>query len=153
MPDSYLEALSNVLPSSAVQTIAGQFGASERTVLSGVQSAIAAVVTGLAQKSNDKGFMGQIAQLASSTPENAVSSCPAVHLKIGDYTDNTGDAAHNLKLSQDRADSVVAQLESMGIAKNRLVAKGYGDQYPVGDNATPDGRAPNRRIGMLVTEK
>jgi OmpA-OmpF porin, OOP family len=78
---------------------------------------------------------------------------PAVHLTIGGYTDNTGDASYNLKLSQGRADSVVAQLESMGIASDRLVAKGYGQDHPVGDNSTPDGRALNRRISMLVTSK
>jgi OmpA-OmpF porin, OOP family len=78
---------------------------------------------------------------------------PAVHLTIGGYTDNTGNASSNLKLSQGRADSVVAQLESMGIASDRLVAKGYGQDHPVGDNSTPDGRALNRRISMLVTSK
>jgi OmpA-OmpF porin, OOP family len=78
---------------------------------------------------------------------------PAVHLTIGGYTDNTGNAAQNLKLSQDRADSVVNQLEQMNIAPDRLVAKGYGEDHPVGDNATAEGRALNRRISMLVTAK
>lgn len=78
---------------------------------------------------------------------------PAVHLTIGGYTDNTGDAAQNLKLSQDRADSVVNQLQTMGISADRLVAKGYGEDHPVGDNSTADGRAANRRISMLVTAK
>jgi OOP family OmpA-OmpF porin len=82
-----------------------------------------------------------------------LKACPTVHLTIGGYTDNTGDAAHNLKLSQDRADSVVAQLETMGIASTRLRAKGYGEDHPVGDNSTAEGRALNRRISMLVTEK
>jgi len=78
---------------------------------------------------------------------------PAVHLTIGGYTDNTGNAAQNLKLSQNRADSVVDQLEKSGIARGRLVAKGYGDEHPVADNSTEDGRALNRRISMLVTAK
>jgi OOP family OmpA-OmpF porin len=403
MPDSYFSSLSNLFPTSAVQSIASHFGASERIVLSGIQSSIAAVVSGLAQKSNDKGFIGQIVQLATSTPENAATTalshdaltnpnssslsganqllsgvfggklgsitealssqsglrstaistllslggttilsllgnkfrdgslnagslpaflqkesaalqghlpvgfttspaavtthkvdvnpvvaqavqveksrsflprllgllvvaalllgywwfhsrpepvavatpapvaaalppkitssygadlgslvdvklcdgsvirvpergmeakvvtfiedpahkpdktswvdfdrllfdtdsatlqpqstdqlnnfaatlkaCPDVHLTVGGYTDNTGDAAHNQKLSQDRANTVVAQLETMGIASNRLVAKGYGDHNPVGDNSTEEGRALNRRISVLVTAK
>jgi OmpA-OmpF porin, OOP family len=402
MPDSYFSSLSNLFPTSAVQSIASHFGASERTVLSGLQSSIAAVLGGLAQKSNDKGFIGQITQLATSTPENAATSalahdaltnpnssslsganqllsgifggklgsitdalssqtglrstaissllalggttvlsllgnkfrdgslnagslpaflqkesaalqahlpvgfstgpaavtthkvevnpvvaqavqveksrsflpwllgllvaalllgywwfhsrpepvavatpapivaplppkitssygvdlgslvdaklcdgsvlrvpergmeskliafiedpahqldktswfdfdrllfdtdsatlqpqstdqlnnvaatlkaCPNAHLTVGGYTDNTGDPAHNQKLSQDRANSVVAQLETAGIAPNRLVAKGYGDHNPVGDNSTEDGRALNRRISVLVTAK
>jgi OmpA-OmpF porin, OOP family len=78
---------------------------------------------------------------------------PAVHLTIGGYTDNTGNTAQNQKLSQDRANSVVDQLETMGIARDRLVAKGYGDEHPVADNSTEGGRALNRRISMLVTAK
>lgn len=78
---------------------------------------------------------------------------PNVHMTIGGYTDNTGDPAHNLKLSQDRADSVVAQLSAMGIAPERLTAKGYGDEHPVGDNSTEEGRALNRRISMRVDQK
>jgi OOP family OmpA-OmpF porin len=78
---------------------------------------------------------------------------PAVHLTIGGYTDNTGDKASNLKLSQDRANSVTAELVSLGVDKSRLVAKGYGEEHPVGDNSTEDGRLANRRISMLVTKK
>lgn len=78
---------------------------------------------------------------------------PTTHLTIGGYTDNTGDAAANLKLSQDRADNVTAELVKLGVASDRLVAKGYGEEHPVGDNATEAGRAQNRRISMLVTQK
>jgi outer membrane protein OmpA-like peptidoglycan-associated protein len=78
---------------------------------------------------------------------------PAAHLTIGGYTDNTGDAAQNLKLSQDRADNVTAELVKLGVASDRLLAKGYGEEHPVGDNATEAGRAQNRRISMLVTQK
>jgi OOP family OmpA-OmpF porin len=78
---------------------------------------------------------------------------PKTHLTIGGYTDNTGDPAQNLKLSQDRANNVTAELVKLGIAKGRLVAKGYGQEHPVGDNATEAGRAQNRRISMLVTQK
>ncbi len=77
MPDSYFSSLSNLFPTSAVQSMASHFGASERTVLSGIQSSIAAIVSGLAQKSNDKGFIGQVVQLATSTPENAATSALA----------------------------------------------------------------------------
>jgi OmpA-OmpF porin, OOP family len=78
---------------------------------------------------------------------------PNVHMKIGGFTDNTGDAQYNLKLSQDRADSVVAYLVQLGIAPDRLEAQGYGEQYPVADNSTEQGRAQNRRIAMQVTQK
>jgi len=78
---------------------------------------------------------------------------PKVKLKIGGYTDNTGDAAANLKLSDDRADAVEDALEAMGISDDRLDAEGYGDKHPVADNATEEGRAQNRRIAVRVTEK
>src|SRR5262249_48194258 len=78
---------------------------------------------------------------------------PGVHLKIGGYTDNTGSSDQNLTLSQERADNVMAELVGMGVDKNRLAAQGYGDTHPVADNATEAGRAQNRRISMLVTQK
>ena len=82
-----------------------------------------------------------------------LNAYPATHLTIGGYTDNTGDPAANLKLSQDRANNVTAELVKLGVASDRLVAKGYGEEHPVGDNATEAGRAQNRRISMLVTQK
>jgi outer membrane protein OmpA-like peptidoglycan-associated protein len=78
---------------------------------------------------------------------------PQVNLKIGGYTDNTGDAAHNLKLSQDRAASTLNELASLGTAKSRLAAEGYGQQFPIADNTTPEGRQRNRRIDIRVTQK
>lgn len=78
---------------------------------------------------------------------------PNVHLKIGGYTDNVGDAAANMKLSQDRATNVMNELVRMGISPDRLEAQGYGEDHPVGDSSTEAGRAQNRRISMLVTQK
>jgi outer membrane protein OmpA-like peptidoglycan-associated protein len=78
---------------------------------------------------------------------------PSVKAKIGGYTDNTGNAAANMQLSQDRASSVMNELVGLGVDKARLAAEGYGDQHPVADNATEEGRAQNRRIAMRITEK
>ena len=78
---------------------------------------------------------------------------PNAHVKIGGYTDNVGSAANNLALSQERADNVMGQLVSMGVDASRLTAEGYGEQHPVADNSTETGRASNRRISMLVTQK
>jgi outer membrane protein OmpA-like peptidoglycan-associated protein len=78
---------------------------------------------------------------------------PNVHIKIGGYTDNTGDAAANQALSDARAKNVMDSLVAAGIDPSRLESKGYGDQYPVGDNNTDEGRAQNRRIALLVTQK
>jgi OmpA-OmpF porin, OOP family len=78
---------------------------------------------------------------------------PNAHVKIGGYTDNTGDAAANQALSEARAKNVMDALVAAGIDSSRLESKGYGDQYPVGDNNTEEGRAQNRRIALLVTAK
>ena len=78
---------------------------------------------------------------------------PNVHIKIGGYTDNTGDPQSNLNLSQDRANGVMAELVALGISPVRLEAQGYGEQFPVADNSTAEGRAKNRRVSMRVTQK
>lgn len=78
---------------------------------------------------------------------------PNAHVKIGGYTDNTGDAAANVALSDARAKNVMSAFVAAGIEPSRLESKGYGDQYPVGDNNTEEGRVLNRRIALLVTAK
>ncbi len=84
---------------------------------------------------------------------NILKAYPQVELKLGGYTDNTGDAKNNLKLSGDRANSVLNELVKLGVEKNRLSAEGYGQDHPVADNSTEEGRAKNRRIDVRVTKK
>jgi OmpA-OmpF porin, OOP family len=78
---------------------------------------------------------------------------PNVNVKIGGYTDNTGDPEANKTLSEARAKNVMDALVSKGIDASRLSSEGYGDQYPVADNSTDEGRAKNRRIALRVTQK
>jgi outer membrane protein OmpA-like peptidoglycan-associated protein len=78
---------------------------------------------------------------------------PQVKINIGGYTDNTGDPAANLQLSQQRADNVMAQLTQLGVDPSRMSAKGYGQDNAVADNSTEEGRQKNRRISLRVTEK
>jgi len=78
---------------------------------------------------------------------------PNLHVRIGGYTDNIGNAKANVKLSQARASTVMSELVSMGVEPTRLDAKGYGKEHPVADNATEAGRAQNRRIAIRVTKK
>jgi OmpA-OmpF porin, OOP family len=84
---------------------------------------------------------------------NILKAYPNVHIRIGGYTDNQGDAASNLKLSQDRADNVMHEIVVLGVDPARMDAKGYGEDHPVADNSTDAGRAQNRRISMRVTQK
>jgi len=78
---------------------------------------------------------------------------PATKVKIGGYTDNQGDAQANLKLSDSRAKRVAEELVKSGITADRVEAEGYGEQHAVGDNATPEGRAKNRRTALSVRAK
>ncbi|MES2777078.1 MAG: OmpA family protein [Bacteroidota bacterium] len=78
---------------------------------------------------------------------------PNVDLKLGGYTDNTGSAEGNLKLSDSRAKSAMASLVAAGTTASRLAAEGYGQEHPIADNATAEGRALNRRIDVRVTKK
>ena len=78
---------------------------------------------------------------------------PQVNLKLGGYTDNVGNDASNLKLSQARATSTMQEIAKLGTDPARLEAEGYGKEHPVADNATEEGRQRNRRIDMRVTKK
>lgn len=84
---------------------------------------------------------------------NILKAFPNVELKIGGYTDNTGDKAANMKLSADRAATVMGELVKMGIDAKRLASEGYGDAHPVADNGTEEGRQKNRRVSMRVSKK
>ncbi|MBK6363265.1 MAG: OmpA family protein [Saprospiraceae bacterium] len=78
---------------------------------------------------------------------------PNVKIKMGGYTDNVGNPKSNLKLSTDRAFNVMNELVGLGIDKTRLGAEGYGQEFPIGDNNTEEGRQQNRRISVRVTAK
>ncbi len=78
---------------------------------------------------------------------------PQVAIKIGGYTDNVGDPRANLKLSGDRATNTMRELVTLGIDPVRLESEGYGEEHPVADNATDEGRQQNRRIDVRVTKK
>ncbi len=77
----------------------------------------------------------------------ALKAAPAgTALEIAGHTDNTGDSASNMTLSQQRAEAVRAYLISQGVNGDMLVAKGYGDSKPVASNDTDEGKFHNRRI-------
>ena len=96
-------------------------------------------------KPASKAQLQNVAEILKSFPKAAV--------KIGGYTDNTGNKGANMKLSADRATNVVKQLVVLGIAKDRLASEGYGDAHPAASNDTAEGREQNRRIAVRVTQK
>jgi outer membrane protein OmpA-like peptidoglycan-associated protein/tetratricopeptide (TPR) repeat protein len=77
---------------------------------------------------------------------------PGLKIEIQGHTDDRGSKAHNVTLSESRANAVKSFLVKQGIASNRLVAKGYGDSRPMADNSNEQGRALNRRTQILILE-
>jgi len=71
-------------------------------------------------------------------------------LKMGGHTDNVGDDASNLKLSQSRVDAVKTYLVSKGVSGSRIAATGYGETIPIGDNKTAKGKEENRRVELQL---
>lgn len=66
------------------------------------------------------------------------------------HTDSTGSQAYNLGLSEQRARSVASYLTANRVQRERLVVRGVGEAYPIADNATPQGRALNRRVEIGI---
>ena len=71
---------------------------------------------------------------------------PAYRAEIQGHTDSTGSRAYNKKLSQRRARAVMKKLIELGVDPARLSAVGYGEDRPIADNSTREGRAKNRRV-------
>ena len=76
-----------------------------------------------------------------------------LRLEVQGHTDSRGTPAANKKLSQDRADSVKKALIKRGIGEGRLTPVGYGQDKPIADNNTDEGRQKNRRVQFVILEK
>ncbi len=80
----------------------------------------------------------------------ALKAKPTMVIEIAGHTDNVGSHDSNLKLSQDRAESVKNYLALKGIKKERLIAKGYAETQPIASNDTDEGKAKNRRTEVRI---
>ena len=80
-----------------------------------------------------------------------LSDYPELAARIEGHTDSVGSAALNQRLSQQRAEAVMAALVDRGVAASRLNAEGLGPDRPIASNATPDGRSRNRRVEIYIT--
>lgn len=76
---------------------------------------------------------------------------PQSLIDVMGHTDSTGSDAYNLDLSKRRAESVANYLVSRGVARARIETVGYGEQHPIADNTTEEGRAQNRRVEIRIT--
>lgn len=85
----------------------------------------------------------RIADVLQQNPQRSVL--------IEGFTDSTGAAAHNQALSERRAGAVQNALQDMGVARNRIVMRGYGESYPVAGNDTGSDRQLNRRVEIILS--
>ena len=92
------------------------------------------------------GLLDEVAGVLKEHPE-------IKRLEVQGHTDNTGSKNGNKVLSQQRADAVMKAMIKRGILAVRLTAKGYGQEVPVGDNSTDEGRQKNRRVQFTILEK
>src|ERR1035437_3253258 len=92
-------------------------------------------------KPESMGTLNMIVQVLKDNPD--------IKFEVDGHTDNSGTAAHNLTLSQQRADAVKDQLVKMSIDASRLSVKGFGDTKPISDNTSLEGKANNRRVEFV----
>ncbi|KZN18319.1 MULTISPECIES: OmpA family protein [Pseudomonas] len=94
-------------------------------------------------KSNGLVNINKLAQFLQENPDRKVI--------VEGYTDSTGSASYNQSLSERRATSVQVALIKMGVDPARIVAQGYGKEYPVAENSSVSGRAMNRRVEVTIS--
>lgn len=90
-------------------------------------------------------LLKQVAQVLKANPQVTL-------VRVGGHTDNVGDPAHNLELSQARAEAVKQFLVEQGVAAERLKAEGFGETRPIAPNKTAKGRDKNRRVQFTIME-
>jgi OOP family OmpA-OmpF porin len=78
---------------------------------------------------------------------------PEIKVRVEGHTDSRGTMKRNMKLSQERADSVKAFLVGKGVEPERLEARGFGPTQPIDDNRTSKGRENNRRTEFIITSQ
>jgi|GEM_PF-573387 len=89
-----------------------------------------------------RGSLNQLSILLKDNPE--------VKIEIGAHTDGDGEAAYNMKLSTQRAESVMNYLIEKGIDPALLLSKGYGESLPIAPNDTPENKQRNRRVEIKI---
>jgi len=81
-----------------------------------------------------------------------LQSEPEKKIRIEGHTDATGDAATNLKISEQRANAVLEALVSLGVESGRVTTAGMGEDFPIASNETEEGRAQNRRVDVILLD-
>lgn len=102
------------------------------------------------ETAKDMPIFGQLNDDSWVNLKNIMDKHPEVKVTITGHTDNVGSAASNMKLSQNRAINIKKMLVERGIPADRITTVGKGETEPIESNATPEGRAKNRRIEITI---
>jgi len=92
-------------------------------------------------KPESMGVINEIAKMMQQYPD--------INLSVEGHTDSDGEDAMNMQLSGQRAETVRNKLIELGISNDRLASKGFGEDVPVAENTTPEGKANNRRVEFV----
>ena len=145
----------------------------KNAALSGQQKSLDQTLTGaLGQMASgtktDRGYVVSLSGVAFQSGQSQLSTeakyvlaklsgmllaFPAMTMSVEGHTDSTGSDEANRKLSQARAEAVVTFISEMGVPKSSMTATGFGPDKPVAPNDTEGGRAKNRRVDIVLSEK
>jgi outer membrane protein OmpA-like peptidoglycan-associated protein len=95
-------------------------------------------------KTDAMSSLAEVVDLLQSEPDKKI--------RIEGHTDSVGEASYNLRLSQQRADSVLATLVDLGVDAGRVTVVGMGEDFPIASNDTEDGRSRNRRVDVILLD-
>src|ERR1700691_377274 len=121
------------------------------TPCTNLQAAVDAVTNGPIAFGNDGFSLTPADEQILTQVADKLKACPTAHATINGYTDNSGTEAINIPLSSQRAGTVADFLVAHGVSRGQLVVKGLGSVNPIAGNDTPDGRAKNRRVEIVVS--
>jgi OOP family OmpA-OmpF porin len=134
----------------AIAEVRAMFGPEEGDVLVSADGSVIMRMFGVrfgvgsaALSSGQDELVGRVAQ--------AIGKFPGAEVRLEGHTDDTGGRDANLRLSRRRAESVARELEQrLGRAPEEFTTEGYGPDRPIALNSTPEGRARNRRIDVVI---
>ena len=127
-----------------------------------------AIMTELHAKKTERGMIITIGDVLFATDQARLTPAGMANLRkladvmaanpqrtvlIEGFTDSTGSAAHNQQLSERRAGAVAAALTEMGVGRERIAMRGYGEAYPVAPNDTAGNKQLNRRVEIVLSNE
>ena len=136
-PDTFREAITNIRLAQGAVPLYDRMMSEGKFVTYGITFDVGKATI----KPESMGEINRIVQLMTENPD--------LKFSVEGHTDNTGKEASNQTLSEQRSQAIVAKLVELGIAQDRLTAVGKGQNSPIADNNTDEGRAKNRRVEFV----